>query len=106
MTPTFGITLDLHLNVQSTSRGGRSRQIESGYRPVCLIEGPEGETQIGLCELVLDHPIAPGTSGNGRLAFDIAVAEEVRALVRVGSTFALMEGRNHVATAEVRGIHT
>jgi hypothetical protein len=104
MTPTFGVTLELRLDARSPAAGGRSRAIESGYRPVCAIDGPDGETFIGLCELQLDHPIAPGTSGVGRLSFDGAVAEEVRALLQVGSQFALAEGRRRIAEAEVLGI--
>jgi hypothetical protein len=104
MPPTFGVTLDLQIDVRSTAAGGRSQAIVSGYRPLCAIGGPDGETTIGLCELQLDHPIAPGTSGIGRLSFDVAVSDEVRALLQVGSTFALVEGRHAVADAEVRGI--
>jgi hypothetical protein len=71
---------------------------------LCLIDGPEGETTIGLCELQLDQPISPGGSGIGRLSFDAAVSETVRARIRVGSTFELADGLKRFASAEVRGI--
>jgi hypothetical protein len=50
------------------------------------------------------NPISPGESGVGRLSFDVAVSDTVRALLRVGSTFDLAEGHTVVATAEVKGI--
>lgn len=102
--PRFGVTLDLHLYVRATDAGGRSRPIVDGYRPLCIVGSLDGETVVGLCELHLDNPISPGESGVGRLSFDVAVSDTVRALLRVGSTFDLAEGHTVVATAEVKGI--
>jgi translation elongation factor EF-Tu-like GTPase len=102
--PRFGVTLDIHLDVRATDAGGRSLPIVDGYRPLCIVGSPDGETVVGLCELHLDNPISPGESGVGRLSFDLAVSESVRALLNVGSTFALAEGRRVVAAAEVQGI--
>jgi hypothetical protein len=102
--PQLGVTVHLSLDVRATEAGGRSRPIRDGYRPLCIIEGPDGETTIGLCELRLSEPIAPGNSGPGHLAFDLAVSDRVRGLLQVGSHFNLAEGGTVVATAEVRGI--
>ena len=102
--PRFGVTLDLHLDVRATDAGGRTLPIFDGYRHLCIVDSLDGETVVGLCELHLDNPISPGESGVGRLSFDVAVSETVRALLRVGSTFDLAEGRTVVAAAEVQGI--
>jgi translation elongation factor EF-Tu-like GTPase len=102
--PRFGVTFDLHLYVRATDAGGRSRPIVDGYRPLCIVGSLDGETVVGLCELHLDNPISPGESGVGRLSFDVAVSDTVRALLRVGSTFDLAEGQTVVAAAEVQGI--
>jgi hypothetical protein len=102
--PRFGVTLDVHLDVRATDTGGRSRPIVDGYRPLCIVGSLDGETVVGLCELHLDNPISPGESGVGRLSFDMAVSDTVRALLRVGSTFDLAEGQTVVAAAEVQGI--
>ena len=102
--PQFGVTLDIRLDVRATDAGGPSRPIRDGYRPLCVIGGPHGETLIGLCELRLNDPIAPGESGIGRLSFDASVLDRVLALVHVGSTFELAEGRTVVAAAQVRGM--
>src|SRR6266436_5150375 len=98
------MTLDLHLDVRATDAGGRSRPIVDGFRPLCIVGSLAGETVVGLCELHLDNPISPGESGVGRLSFDVAVSETVRALLKVGSTFTLAEGRIVVAAAEVQGM--
>jgi hypothetical protein len=102
--PRIGVTLDLHLDVRTTKAGGRKTPIVDGYRPLCIIDGPNGETIVGLCELRLDKPISPGESGVGRLSFDVAVSDDIRTLLRVGSTFEMAEGRTPIATAEVRRI--
>jgi len=102
--PRVGVTLDLHIDMRSTAAGGRQSPIADGYRPVCVIDGPNGEAMIGLCELQLNHPVSPGNSGIGRLSFDISVSEQIRGLLHVGSRFALAEGPRRIAEAEVRGI--
>lgn len=102
--PDFGVTLDLGIEMRATEADGRSRPIVNGSRPLCVIDGPAGQTTIGLCEIRLDRPIAPGESGNGRLSFDVAVSEEIRALLHVGSRFVLADGPRQIADAEVRAI--
>jgi len=103
--PTFGLTLDVSVDLLPTDGGGRIQPIASGYRPLCVIAAPDGDERIiGLCELRLDDPIAPGKSGGGRLRFDVAVSDDVRALLRVGSRFDLAEGAKRIGSAEVRGI--
>jgi hypothetical protein len=101
--PEFGVTLDLLLDARP-NHGGRSRPIVDDFRPLCIIDGRNGESTIGLCELHLDAPISPGESGVGRLSFDVTVSEDVRELLRVGSVFDLAEGRRRIARVEVRGI--
>jgi hypothetical protein len=102
--PRFGVTLDVHLDVRATDTGGRSRPIVDGYRPLCIVGSLAVETVVGLCELHLDNPISPGESGVGRHSDDAAVADTVRALLRVRSTFDWAEGQTVVAAAEVQGI--
>jgi hypothetical protein len=97
----FGVTLAVSVEMLPTERGGRAHPIESGYRPICVVAGPDGEeVLIGLCE----GEFHQGTSGEGRLRFDVAVTELVRSLLTVGSVFTLAEGHRRVATAVVRGI--
>jgi hypothetical protein len=98
-----GVTLDLRLEVLATAAGGRSRPIVTGSRPLCILDGPAGQTVIGLCELRLERPIAPGESGIGRLSFAIDVSDEIWARLPVGSRFTLAEGPWPIAAAEVRG---
>jgi len=100
----FGLTLDLRIAMRATDAGGRARPIDSGSRPLCVIDGPAGQTMIGLCEIDLDRPIAPGESGLCRLWFDVAVSDEIRALLQVGSRFSLADGTRPFADAEVRAI--
>ena len=103
--PTIGLALDVTVHLLPTDAGGRTQSIVSGYRPLCFIETPNGTERVfGLCWLDLDAPIAPGDSGDGRLSFDIAVSNDVRALLHVGSKFGLAEGAKRVGSAEVRRI--
>jgi hypothetical protein len=103
--PTFGFSIQVHIDLLRPIDGGRSTSITSGYRPLCIFDKADGvRTIIGLCELDLDGELAPGESRQGRLSFDVAVSEEVRALVRVGSKFGLAEGPHRIGSAEVRGM--
>jgi translation elongation factor EF-Tu-like GTPase len=103
--PDFGVSLRLHIDLLPTSAGGRTQPVRSGYRPICIMQGTNGAgAVIGLCELQLEHQLAPGHSGEGRLSFDPAVSNDVRGLLRVGSRFVLAEGTQPIGSAEVRAI--
>jgi translation elongation factor EF-Tu-like GTPase len=103
--PMYGITLTVHVELLTPETGGRTRPIQSGYRPLCVTRKPDGtQVVIGLCELQLDKEIYPGDSGDGRLSFAVDVSEEVRSMVTVGARFQLAEGNHPIGSAEVRDI--
>jgi hypothetical protein len=105
LAPSFGLSLRVIVDLLPSNAGGLSHPIVSGYRPLCVVEGPGGDERIfGLCELLLDHPLAPGDTGEGRLLFDVSVSDEVRGLLPGGSRFALAEGARQIGWAQVRGI--
>lgn len=99
--PQFGVTLDLRIDMRAIDAGGRRTPIGDGYRPLCIIDGPDGQITVGLCELRLDDSLSPGESGIGRLSIDVFHTDRIRALLRVGSSFQLAEGDRVVATAWV-----
>jgi hypothetical protein len=98
----IGLTLLVLVDLVPPAEDGPAQPIRTGYRPLCSLSGPDGDGVIGLCELELEDEIPPAGSGEGRLLFDAAVSDEVRALLRVGSRFALMEGDHPIGTATVR----
>jgi translation elongation factor EF-Tu-like GTPase len=103
--PAIGVTLIIRIDLFTPDRGGRATPIRSGYRPLCVVNQPDGgEVVIGLCELQLSEQLRPGDSGEGRLSFSVEVSQEVRSLLGVGSRFTLAEGRRPIGSAEVRGI--
>jgi hypothetical protein len=105
VSPEFGLSLDVRVELLPPGAGGRSTPIASGYRPLCLIGSPGTDEQVfGLCELVLAEPLAPGNSGDGHLSFDTAISDDVRPLLRVGSRFDLAEGLRRVGSVQVKGI--
>lgn len=103
--PPSGVILLVNVDLLKPEEGGRTSPISSGYRPLCLIPRADGtEAVFGLCELYLDAAIPPGRSGQGRLAFATAIADDVRSLLVTGSRISLAEGSQPIGTAEVRGI--
>jgi hypothetical protein len=107
MKQRFRLSVDVRVDLLPTKAGGRSQPIVSGYRPLCILEGADGEERsFGLCELQLADSLAPGDSDDGRLSFDIAVSDEVRALLGVGNRLTLAEGAKRIGSAEVRAIES
>jgi hypothetical protein len=95
--PQFGLILTVRLDLFAPENGGRPHAISSGYRPVILVSPTDGEqVSIGLCELRLTDDLQPGGSGEGRLAFDVAVSDVAESLLQVGSSFALAEGTHPI----------
>jgi hypothetical protein len=106
-SPDIGLVLTVRVDLFKSEAGGRSRPIETGYRPICRFpDRYEHETVVGLCELELPEPLNPGTSGEGRLSFDAAVSGQVRSLISRGSRFVLAEGPNVIGAAHVLGIES
>ena len=101
--PELGLTLFVRIELLTTAQGGRTRPIDSGYRPICLIPVTDGpDAKVGLCEVSLDSPLRPGESGVGRMKFARAVSEHVGSLLRVGSRLTLAEGTHPIGHAEIQ----
>ena len=72
---------------------------------MCVVRNADGqEIVIGLCELEVEQEIQPGDSGEGCLSFAVAVADEARTHLPVGSRMTLAEGKRPIGTAAVLGI--
>ena len=101
----IGIVLTVHIELLPAERGGRTRPIRSGYRPVCVVVDTVGdEVSIGLCELEMTGELPSGQSGDGRLLFGADVSDLVRSLLDVGSCFWLAEGSHRIGCASVLAI--
>jgi hypothetical protein len=103
--PGIGLELEVSVRLRATSEGGRRTAILGGYRPLSVLSQEDGsKVYVGLSELDLGEPIAPGTVGDGVLRFDRTVSDLVCRLVGRGSQFELAEGTNVVGTAHVNGV--
>ena len=98
--PGFDFALRVQVHVVPASAGGRHTPIKDGYRPICVIDIGGKATNVGLCELVLEHELVPGSTGEGVLQFHKDVASYLSGL-RTGSRIALAEGPRVMASAEV-----
>jgi hypothetical protein len=105
MEPDIGVTLEVHIDLFPPEQGGLAVPIKSGYRPLCIVPTPDGrDVVIGLCELELAEQLAPGASGDGRLAFSSGVSDDVKRFLSVGASFSLAEGGRSIGRAEVRDV--
>lgn len=101
----IGLVLTVQIDLLAADQGGRTRQIQSGYRPLCLIRNSIGnEVTIGLCEVEMHGELPSGRSGEGRLLFDGRVSDLVMSLLSVGSHFSLAEGTHRIGYATVLAI--
>lgn len=97
-----GLRLGVRISLLDSDLGGRKHPLMDGARPLVRVRRSEGEQQlIGLMEVRLAEPVAPGGTGEGVLEFHEHVAEVARAFLPVGAMCDICEGNRMVGAAEI-----
>src|SRR5271170_1781704 len=87
-----GLRLGVRISLLDSDAGGRKHPLMDGARPLVRVRRSEGEQQlIGLMEVRLAEPVAPGGEAERILEFHERVAEVARALLPVGATCDICE---------------
>jgi len=96
----FAFTIRVQIELLKTSEGGLSCAVGLIYRPLCVFPTDSREV-VGMCQLELASPLAPGATAAALLGFDALVAERARELIARYPEFALEEGSQVIGSARV-----